>query len=124
MTSTEDTAADTQVGHCQRDTVDGVYVGRGYDGETLLDGLEPSERGCLGNPFVTTDAGGEHTLDESCDKFRLALERVIALDDRYREYVASLSGETLLCWCQQLDEDSPRCHAEEIGIAAERLADG
>jgi len=113
----------TAIGHWTEDDVDGVYVGRGYDEETLLDGLEPGEHGCLGNPYKTKASGGEYGLDESCDKFRQALELVVQKDRDYREYVASLAGETLLCWCQELDAESPRCHAEEIAIVAEQLAD-
>ena len=116
-----DRTEETRIGHQKQDDVDGVYVGRVYDGETLLDGLEPHERGALGNPYKTKAAGGDYALDESCDKFRHALELVVRKDQRYRQYVASLAGETLLCWCQRLEDDSPRCHAEEIAAVAERL---
>lgn len=112
----------TRIAHVY-DDVDGVYAGRGYNGEDLTDGLKPGTRGCIGNPYKTKEAGGDYERDESCDKFRHALEIVVQRDDDYREYVAGLAGETLLCWCQNIDEEEPRCHAEEIALVAERLAD-
>jgi hypothetical protein len=74
-------------------------------------------RGWLGNPFTVEDYGREGCIEE----FRDAFEERLETDDEFRAAVADLSGKTLGCWCQRVDEDSPACHGEVIAEWADRL---
>ena len=107
----------TRVGHCKRDETD-VYAGRGPDGANLLN-TRVGERGWLGNPHTVEEEGREACIE----KFRIDLNDMLARDAVFAEAVANLSGKTLGCWCQSLDEDEPACHAEVIAEAADRLAE-
>jgi len=98
----------THVGHTKQDSTD-VYIGRGPNGRDMLE-TAVGNRGWLGNPF-TLD---EHTREESIEKFRDVFYDRIMLDDEFREAVKELRGETLGCWCQTVDADSPACHGEVI----------
>lgn len=108
----------TRVGHSKADETD-VYAGRGPDGRSMLD-TSPGNRGWLGNPFSVEEYGREGCIE--C--FREAFEQKIENDERFRRAVRDLSGKTLGCWCQQLDDDGPACHAEIIAEWADRLARG
>lgn len=108
----------TRVGHCKRDETD-VYVGRGPNGRAM--GETPiGERGWLGNPY-TVD---EHGREKSIERFRREFEQRIQADrpDGFRGAVADLSGKTLGCWCQSVDDDGPACHAEIIAEWADRIS--
>jgi len=107
---------ETKVGHCKQDSTD-VYVGRGPNGRTMLD-TRPTQRGWLGNPFPLES----HSRDESIRKFRAVFEDKLERDDEFRQAVAELSGKTLGCWCQSVDDDSPACHGKVIAEHADRLA--
>ena len=107
---------DTRVGHTKADETD-VYAGRGPEGRHMNE-TAIGARGWLGNP---------HTLDtysraESIDLFREDFEARLAGDDEFSEAVRDLSGKTLGCWCQRLNDDGPACHAEVIAEHADRLA--
>lgn len=106
----------TRVGHCKRDTTD-VYIGRGPDGVAFGD-VAPSDRGGLGNPYSVEEYGRETCIA----LFREDFEEAIADDVDLREFVASLHGQTLGCWCRSFDEDSPTCHGDVIVEWADRLA--
>lgn len=107
----------TRVGHCKRDETD-VYVGRGRDGRNL-NTAKIGARGWLGNPHSLEDG---YNRDESLMLFREDFEAKLRGDDEFREAVADLSGKTLGCWCQSVDEDGPACHGEIIAEWADRLA--
>lgn len=109
---------DTRVGHCKADETD-EYIGRGRDADDMLD-VTPTHRGWLGNPF-TLDG---HSREESIRRFRMVFEWRLDADPAFREAVRELAGQTLGCWCQRLDEDSPACHGEVIAEHADRLAEG
>jgi len=106
----------TRVGHCKADETD-VYAGRGPNGRHMLSTGHPGARGWLGNPFTMEN----HTREESIEKFEEAFVDKIQRDDEFATAVADLSGKTLGCWCQQLDDDSPACHAEVIAEHADEL---
>ena len=99
----------TRVGHCKADETD-TYVGRGPNGRHMLSVGKPGNRGWLGNPFTMEN----HTREESIDAFRDAFYDKLGRDGEFRQAVDELEGDTLGCWCQRLDEDSPACHAEVI----------
>ena len=111
-----DDADRTRVGHCKADETD-VYAGRGSGGRNL-NNTKIGARGWLGNPHTLED----YTREESIDLFRQDFEAKIRGDEEFREAVADLSGKTLACWCQRLDEDGPACHAEIIAEWADELA--
>lgn len=106
----------TRVGHCKADETD-VYAGRGPDAANLLN-TRVGERGWLGNPHTVDENGRELCIE----KFRIDFENKLARDPTFAAAVADLSGQTLGCWCQRLDEDGPACHAEVIAEYADRLA--
>lgn len=106
---------ETRVGHWTRDDVD-TYAGRGKNGRNMLD-TPVGKRGWLGNPFSLE----KHTREDSIDKFRKVFEDKLDRDDEFREAVKDLSGKTLGCWCQDLDKDSPACHASVIADKADEL---
>jgi hypothetical protein len=116
MSDGTQTEAETRVGHCKHDDCD-EYAGRGPGGRDFIE-TEVGERGWLGNPFTLED----HSREESIRKFHVAFEIALARDAELREAVAELSGMTLGCWCQRLDEDGPPCHGEVIAEHADRLA--
>lgn len=105
-----------RVGHCKADSTD-VYAGRGKNGRHMLSVGKPNNRGWLGNPFTLEN----HSREESIEKFREAFEDKLERDDEFRSAVADLSGKTLGCWCQRLDEDGPACHAEVIAEHVDKL---
>lgn len=106
----------TQVGHCKADETD-VYAGRGTGGRNMND-TKIGARGWLGNPHTLEN----HTREESIGKFRTDFEAKLRGDEEFREAVADLSGKTLGCWCQGLEDDGPACHAEVIAEWADKLA--
>lgn len=108
----------TRVGHCKADETD-VYAGRGPDGRHMLSDVRPGERGWLGNPFTLED----HSREESIQRFRDHFTDKIQHDGAFAAAVADLSGKTLGCWCQRLDENTPACHAEVIAETADELAE-
>lgn len=108
----------TRVGHCKADETD-VYAGRGPNGRHMLSVGKPGARGWLGNPFPADEYGRE----ECIGKFRDAFLDKIQRDGEFAAAVADLSGKTLGCWCQRLDEDEPACHAEVIAEQADELAE-
>ena len=107
----------TRVGHCKADETD-VYVGRGPNGRDVTE-TEIGERGWLGNPFSLDDHSREHSIE----RFRQVFIQRIQDDGEFTAAVAGLSGRTLGCWCQRLDESGPACHAEVIADHADRLDD-
>jgi len=120
---------ETRVGHYGHDDID-VYAGRGDGGRNVLD-TEPGERGWLGNPFVTEDnAKQTHRERPSVTivsdrftavvRFREVFEERLD-DEEFQAAVSELAGQTLGCWCQRLECDRPRCHAQVIAEHADRL---
>ena len=105
----------TRVGHCKADSTD-EYAGRGPGGRSMNE-TTIGKRGWLGNPYTMQD----HTREKSIDKFREDFEDRIRSDEDFREAIAGLAGDTIGCWCQRLDDDSPACHAEVIAEWADRL---
>lgn len=112
-----DRAQQTRVGHTKADETD-VYAGRGKGGRNMKN-TKIGTRGWLGNPHRLEDG---YTRAESIDLFRDDFEGKLRGDDEFREAVRELSGKTLGCWCQHLDEDGPACHAEVIAEWADKLA--
>jgi len=110
----------TRVAHCKLDAdAVTVYAGRHYgDG---MDTIAIGNRGWLGNPFAMDD---ETSREEVVAQFReYLLSRLV--DDHDVELaraLAGISGETLGCYCQRLDDDSPACHAEVLADVADILA--
>lgn len=105
----------TRVGHCKSDATD-VYAGRGQNGRDMLT-APVGKRGWLGNPFTLDN----HSREESIEKFRAAFEEKLERDADFRVAVRDLSGKTLGCWCQSVEDDGPSCHAEVIAEAADDL---
>lgn len=110
----------TRVGHWidERDCIT-VYAGRNRQQNGL--GTVPiGEYGWLGNPFPTS----EYSRRESVDLFKeYLLFRLVELHDTsLRDALIDISGETLGCYCQHIDESSPACHAEVIADVADTLA--
>ena len=108
------------VAHCKLEAEgEKVYAGRHYgDG---MDTIAIGNRGWLGNPFAMDD---ETSREEVVAQFReYLLSRLV--DDHDVELaraLAGISGETLGCYCQRLDDDSPACHAEVLADVADILA--
>jgi hypothetical protein len=115
--SNSETEPRTRVGHCKADETD-EYVGRGQNGRHMLSVGKPGLRGWLGNPFTMED----YSREESIEKFREAFADKLDRHPEFRDAVRDLAGQTLGCWCQRLDEDSPACHAEVIAEKADKLA--
>ena len=105
----------TSVGHTKADETD-VYAGRGPNGRHMLN-TPVGKRGWLGNPFTLEN----HSRSESIERFEEALVDKIQRDDEFATAIADLSGKTLGCWCQRLDEDEPACHAEVIAGHADTM---
>lgn len=63
----------------------------------------------FGNPFRLHAAGGEYTRDESVEAYRDWFTEKVESDQRFREAVEQLEGETLGCWCKP-----KRCHGDVI----------
>lgn len=108
----------TRVGHCKRDETD-VYIGRGNGQANMMD-TEIGDRGWLGNPY-TVD---EYDRKESIALFAQDLVGRLTMEPEFRDAVEELSGKTLGCWCQRVDEDEPACHGEVIAHWADKLATG
>lgn len=106
----------TEVGHCKANETD-VYIGRGKGGKSILN-TEPGKRGWLGNPFPLD----EYTREESIKKFRKVFEEKLENDEEFKKKVAELSGKTLGCWCQGVNDTEPACHGEVIAEHADRLS--
>lgn len=106
----------TRVGHCKQDETD-VYAGRGPNGRAM-DETPAGERGWLGNPYPLDKADSRAA---SIEAFKAVFYARLETDEAFREAVADLSGKTLGCWCQRIDEDRPRCHAEIIAEHADKL---
>lgn len=115
----DSTHAGTTVAHCKHDAdqID-EYIGRGQGGVTLADEELPGTRGWLGNPYGLDD----HTRMESLRQYEADLMRRLVKDDGFRSAVASLSGQTLGCFCQEADESLPLCHGNVIAKWADKLA--
>lgn len=109
----------TRVGHCKADETD-VYIGRGPGGRAI-DETPIGDRGWLGNPYPLDEV---ESRAASIEAFRADLVARLKVDDEFREAVEDLSGKTLGCWCQSLDEDRPACHGDVIAEHADRLARG
>jgi hypothetical protein len=77
------------------------------------------QRGWLGNPNTVEDHGREGSIE----RFRKAFEYRIDNDAEFRAAVQDLAGQTLGCWCQRVDDDSPACHGEVIAEWADRLTE-
>ena len=120
MCDTNDTASRTRVAHCKRDAdAVTVYAGRHYgDG---MDTIAIGNRGWLGNPFAMDD---ETSREEVVSQFReYLLGRLVDDHDvELAQALADISGETLGCYCQRLEDDSPACHAEVLADVADILA--
>lgn len=101
----------TTVGHCKMDSTE-YYIGRGQNQRHMLsDTVTPGDRGWLGNPYSLQDG---FDREDSIKKFGKAFCDKLERDDEFREAVHDLEGDTLGCWCQREDEDSPACHGEVI----------
>lgn len=124
----ERAATRTRVGYVRTDDID-VYAGRGPDGRSIVAPYSGGERGWLGNPFVCeeTTTGGRYDMDgyereQSISMFREVFEYKLLIDSDFRAAVRELHGQTLGCFCQELHEPAPPCHAEVIAEWADRLA--
>lgn len=119
MSSSDDgpRATETEVGHCKADETD-VYVGRGQNGRHMMSVDNPGKRGWLGNPHRVDDWGRERSIE----RFRETFVEKLRRDKEFAAAVADLSGKTLGCWCQRLEDDEPACHGEVIAEHADRLA--
>lgn len=112
-----DAADATRVGRWMEDDCD-VYAGRGRNGKRF-GSADIGERGWLGNPYSAEEHGREGCIE----KFRRVFERRLENDEEFREAIADLSGKTLGCWCQYVDDDGPACHAEVIAEHADQLSE-
>lgn len=119
MSGTKNSVSErTRVGHVieDGDEID-VYAARG-SGRKAMGEVPIGKRGWLGNPYGVATHGREGCIE----RFREDFEQRLILSDGFREAVADLSGKTLGCFCQTLDEDEPACHAEIIADWADRIA--
>lgn len=116
MSESSTTTTETRVGHCKSDATD-VYIGRGAGGTALGD-VPPQQRGGLGNPHTVE----EYDREEAIERFRAEFEARLNDDPALREFVASLAGDTLGCWCRSVDDDGPACHGDVIAEWGDRLA--
>jgi len=114
----------TYVGHVREDATT-VNAGRsGPGGQFNLLTAEPGDPGWLGNPYLTEEAGGEWSREESVAAFTSALFRLLEEDSDLLEAVAGLRGEVLGCWCHTLEETGQEhaddCHADVIARVVDR----
>lgn len=112
-------SSETQVGHFYKDDCD-FYIGRDKGNRHFLSVSRYGARGCLGNPFTVEQCGRE----EAIERFRKAFEYEIKHSPNLAEFVESLAGKTLGCWCRRVGEESPACHGDVIAEWADRLANG
>lgn len=106
----------TRVGHVKLDEYD-VYIGRDRTGAAFGD-VPVHAAGGLGNPHRV----GDHGRLQAVQKFATDFHDAVEDDEELREYVESLSGKTLGCWCRSVDEDGPLCHGDVISRYADELA--
>jgi len=118
------------VGHCKVDG-DGVYVGRGYNGQHMLTGsVGIGERGWLGNPYeIGADIvrDGEVVVENATreavvEQFEEVFIDQLRDDAEFRNAVEGLAGEPLNCWCTERGEFGPACHGQVIAKWALLLA--
>ena len=102
---------------------DGIYIGRENRGDKHLLNSKPGE--CFGSPHPVTEIKKAEGVSEeearriSIDRFESDLKELLAQeDDAWREAVASLHGETLVCWCAPQD-----CHGRVLAEWAERIVE-
>jgi len=106
----------TNVGHCKKDSTD-VYIGRGPNARDMTE-TPIGERGWLGNPYPVSECDSRLA---SIEAFKADFLTRLKVDPKFREAVTDLSGKTLGCWCQELDDETPPCHGEIIARWADRL---
>lgn len=95
-----------------------VYIGRGRSGESHMLNTSVGERGWLGNPFHVKLLGRDTVIKY----YRRIFEWRLVADEEFRQAVENLAGTNLGCFCQQLDENEPRCHGEVIAEYADKFA--
>lgn len=109
----------TRVGHVIEDGEDiDVYAARG-SGRKAMGEVPIGKRGWLGNPYTLEDADSRAACIEA---FKADFIARLKQDTEFRDAVVDLSGKTLGCFCQTIDEEGPACHAEVIAEHADRLA--
>jgi len=130
-----DDTEETRVGNWQTDDCD-IYGGRSTTKHGRVKhfaNTEIDERGWLGNPYVTDEhASAEHreqsdvqivdTRSEAVARF--CIDFLNAVDDcpeLRRVLYEDVRGGVLGGWCQELDDDAPRCHLEVVADVADRL---
>ncbi|WP_152422322.1 DUF4326 domain-containing protein [Haloarcula marismortui] len=112
----------TYVGHVMQDDTT-VNAGRsGPDGQLNLITADVEEAGWLGNPYVTEEAGGDYSREESVAAFTHSFLELLEGDPELRSAVGQLRGEVLGCWCHTLEEheDGDLCHADVIARVVDR----
>jgi|APHM01.1.fsa_nt_gi hypothetical protein len=75
----------------------------------------------FGNPFYLKKDGGNYTRAGSVEEYEKWLARRIGEDSEFRDAVRELAGKKLGCWCQEIGECGPACHAEVLAVYALRL---
>jgi len=109
----------TPVGHWQKDDCS-VYCGRHRTDELRhMHNTPIGERGWLGNPFTLDD----YDRADAISRFRGDFEERLSHDREFANAVGDLKGQTLGCWCRQIDEQFPVCHCDIISEWADRLGD-
>lgn len=122
------------VGHAIADEEQvAVYAGRDRDDNGRLRhfGNSPiGRRGWLGNPFVLPDsdvADDPATIvvpdrEAAVQEFaRMLLVAASNCPEIRRALYERVRGRPVGCWCQQLEDDGPLCHAEVIVDVANRI---
>lgn len=71
--------------------------------------LEPPHWSCIGNPFHLKDINNEQQRKEVIDLYRQYFYSRIARDPVFKQYVLSLKGKRIGCFCKPLS-----CHLDII----------
>lgn len=81
-----------------------VYIGRHKGKHMLSKGIQPGERGWLGNPFTLNG----NSRSASIRKFREAFLEKVSKDSKFRNAVLNIRGR-LGCYCKPKS-----CHGDVI----------
>lgn len=63
----------------------------------------------FGNPYRLKEDGGQYTREESVERYEEWFKEKLKTDQKFKQEVDELKGETLGCWCKP-----KACHGDVI----------
>lgn len=76
-----------------------VDIGRANRGDAVMTNTPPGDAGWLGNPYRLGGDGGDHSREESVERYRNAFYSLADSQTEFRDAVEDLRGSILLGWC-------------------------